>query len=449
MSKLLDFVQFNNLNTWSIHLLLENNLLFTNKYPMAYFKEFTKKGNIEKVDIKDDETYKILGVRSYGLGAYLNREVLGSTLKMKKYQKAKKDHLFWCKVDTKNGAFGIITDELEDGLGSSNMTFAELNTKKIDVNYLQLFFQSKKFNAYMDNQVVGTTNRKYIKFNDLLREIKIPLPKLDIQEQIVENYQSKIKLANQQEQNAIILEKEIEDYLYKELGLLKPIINKEKEEKLLEFLEYKDLNTWSYEQLKFNSGFKSIYNTKNFEEACILKNKSFNKKNYNDDKFNYVDIGSVDPILGILESKTISLSKAPSRATQYINTGDLIIATTRPYLKKFAIVEKKFNENVCSSGFTVIEYNPTKYNLEFIKEFLQSYYGIEQFKEKMTGGLYPAITLKELKTIKIPFPDVKIQDIIAKNINEMKNQIKLLNQQSLDNKRLALEEFEKEVFNEA
>lgn len=445
MSKLLDFVQFNSLNTWSIHLLLENSLLFSNKYPLAYFKEFTNKGNIEKVDIQDNETYKILGVRSYGLGAYLNREVLGSTLKMKKYQKAKKDHLFWCKVDTKNGAFGIITEELEDGLGSSNMTFAELDTKKINVNYLQLFFQSKKFNAYMDSQVVGTTNRKYIKFNNLLNEVKLSLPSLEIQKKIVKNYQTKINLATEQEQKAKNLEEEIENYLYKELGLTKPIINNEKE-KVLQFIEYKDLNTWSYEQLKFNNVFQSQYQIKNFEEVCIIKNKSFNKKVYKDDTFNYIDIGSIDPILGILEAKNIELLKAPSRATQCINTGDLIIATTRPYLKKFAIVEEKYDENICSSGFTVIEYNPNKYNLEFIKEFLQSYYGIEQFKEKMTGGLYPAITLKELRTIKIPFPTVEKQNNIANKIDEMKNQIKFLNEESVNNKKFALEEFEKEVF---
>ena len=81
-----------------------------------------------------------------------------------------------------------------------------------------------------------------------------------------------------------------------------------------------------------------------------------------------------------------------------------------------------------------------------MKEFLQSYYGIEQFKEKMTGGLYPAITLKELKTIKIPSPDIKIQNKIANTIKEMKNQIKFLNEESIKNKKLALDEFEKEVF---
>lgn len=444
MSKLLDFVKFNDLSNWSVIHLLQNSFNYNKDFPLVKIGTFLTR-NKTQVIVDNDTYYKRVTIKLYNGGVLLRDTEQGKNIGTKKQFLIKKGQFLLSKIDARNGAFGVVSEEVDEAIITGNFWTFDVDYSQINPYYLALITTTKEFMTFAQSASKGTTGRHYL---DELRflDTKIPLPKLDIQEQIVKSYQNKINLAHEQEKKAKDLETEIEDYLYKELGLLKPIINKEKKEKLLEFLEYKDLNTWSYEQLKFNSGFKSIFNTKNFEEACILKNKSFNKKNYNDDKFNYVDIGSVDPILGILESKTISLSKAPSRATQYINTGDLIIATTRPYLKKFAIVEEKFNENVCSSGFTVIEYNPTRYNLEFIKEFLQSYYGIEQFKEKMTGGLYPAITLKELKTIKIPFPDVKIQDIIAKNINEMKNQIKLLNQQSLDNKKLALEEFEKEVF---
>jgi hypothetical protein len=64
---------------------------------------------------------------------------------MKVYQQVKPNHLYWCKVDTKNGAFGIITDDIADGVASSNMTLAELDTTKINPEFLQLFFRSKKF----------------------------------------------------------------------------------------------------------------------------------------------------------------------------------------------------------------------------------------------------------------------------------------------------------------
>jgi len=60
MSALLDFVKYSYCNTWSVHLLLENTLLFSNKYPLVYFKEFTKKANIETVHIKKMKHIKYL-----------------------------------------------------------------------------------------------------------------------------------------------------------------------------------------------------------------------------------------------------------------------------------------------------------------------------------------------------------------------------------------------------
>jgi hypothetical protein len=56
MSALLDFVKYSYCNTWSVHLLLENTFFFSNKYSLTYFKEFTKKANIETINIKNDET---------------------------------------------------------------------------------------------------------------------------------------------------------------------------------------------------------------------------------------------------------------------------------------------------------------------------------------------------------------------------------------------------------
>ncbi|NJM79525.1 MAG: hypothetical protein HC854_07800 [Flavobacterium sp.] len=57
-------------------------------------------------------------------------------------------------------------------------------------------------------------------------------------------------------------------------------------------------------------------------------------------------MGGIDAGLGIVETTNLKVSKAPSRATQTILNGDLIIGTTRPYLKKFAIVTEKNNENI-------------------------------------------------------------------------------------------------------
>ena len=82
------------------------------------------------------------------------------------------------------------------------------------------------------------------------------------------------------------------------------------------------------------------------------------------DSFRYIEMSDVDPIYGIFNDTKLSTINAPSRATQYIKTGDLIIGTTRPYLKRFAIVSEKYNQCICSSAFQVIKPN-NNYNIEF------------------------------------------------------------------------------------
>ena len=131
--------------------------------------------------------------------------------------------------------------------------------------------------------------------------------------------------------------------------------------------------------------------------------------------------------------------------TQQIKKGDLLIGTTRPYLKRFAIVSEEYDNDICSSGFSVIEPD-TRYDLNYLKEFLMSYYGIEQLKNRMTGGTYPAITNSELKEILIPFPNPTIQMKIGEYISDVKSQIRDLKNKSEQNKISAIIEFEKEIF---
>ncbi len=141
---------------------------------------------MKKIKLENDKYYKILGVRVYAKGVFISRESKGEKLITKTtkfYQKAKKNHLFWCKVDTKNGAFGITKDCHNDCFASNNMQFAKIDINQININYLQLLFSNNSFQKYLDSFIVGTTNRQYIKFDELLK-IEVPLPPLQTQQEL-------------------------------------------------------------------------------------------------------------------------------------------------------------------------------------------------------------------------------------------------------------------------
>ena len=432
MSALLDFVKYSYCNTWSVHLLLENTLLFSNKYPLVYFKEFTKKANIETVHIKNDETYKILGVRSYGQGVYLNREILGSTLTMRKYQKAKKNHLFWCKVDTKNGAFGIIPEELEDGLGSSNMAFAELDIEKIDVNYLQLFFKSKRFNAYMDGQVVGTTNRKYIKFNDLLNEIKIPLPKLDIQKQIVD------KISNSQN-NLNNLKLEYQKYI---LHFNNTIFNRDvtNEKNFLEFLDYSKLNNWSVQNL--------LENNFNYNKSySLVKIKKFIKRSkiqtLVDDNTEYKRVKIKLYNKGVSIRDKVFGKDIGTKKQFIIKEGQFLLSKIDARNGAFGIATKEIDGAIITADFFAYDIDETIINPYFLSLITTTDEFLNFAKNSSTGTTNRQRLNEELfLNVEIPLPSIDEQnDLVQPLLDNFKKQ-------EIENIKLtqALKDFEKEVF---
>ncbi len=163
--------------------------IFNKTYKKVKFSEILLDTKIEKVVIEGNKQYQVLGVRSYGKGVFISKVVEGKQLitkTIKAYQKVNKDCLFWCKVDTKDGAFGVTTSDHENCVASNNRCLYKINTKIINPQFLQLIFQNEKFYKFLDNFVSGSTNRKYIKYYELLNVI-IALPNIEEQNILIKN----------------------------------------------------------------------------------------------------------------------------------------------------------------------------------------------------------------------------------------------------------------------
>ena len=172
---------------------------------MAQLKEaisIHKKKNY--ISIEDDKIYKIAGVQCYGKGIVIRRTVRGSELTMKKYQIIKENQLMWCKVDTKNGAFGITHKEHVGALASTNMALANIDENRYLPQFIETLFQLKPFYDWITKYSSGSTNRKYLTPNELME--KVTIPNFSIHEQTI--FQKKVSnlkysglfetLANQQ-----------------------------------------------------------------------------------------------------------------------------------------------------------------------------------------------------------------------------------------------------------
>ena len=438
----LNFIHFSQLNKWYVSCYINPHII-KSKYKLVSLEKLMKpyKKLIKKNDYKGD--VPIIEKISFKDGKIHYRKEFKTGMNL---YELKPKQLLVSKINFHQGALSIA-----DGIITNCSTHYqpyEVDYSSVLSDYLVFVIRSNKFQQYLSYlRADGIKNEATY---DFIKTLKIPLPTLEKQKEIVDRYNEKIKLAEEQEKEAQNLEQEIDNYFLEKLGIKQIQKNlKCTKNKYLTFINFKNLKRWDalaqnfyiYDLLK-TSQYKlcKLGNVYNFiNRSWIKKDLSKNQE------YKYVEIGSVDLLKGITETKKITINNAPSRATQIIKNGDLIIGTTRPYLKKFAIVDEKHDNCICSSGFQVIE--PSKsYNLLFLKEFLSSDIGIEQLKNKMTGALYPAITFEELKNILIPLPSLEIQNEVITTITKTKLQIKNLKETSEQNRQLAQEEFEKELF---
>jgi len=135
----------------------------------------------------------------------------------------------------------------------------------------------------------------------------------------------------------------------------------------------------------------------------------------NKEQFQYIDLTSVDRSRNIItETKMITSATAPSRAQKIVKTGDVIFGTTRPTLKRFCIINNKYNEQICSTGFCVLRPNTKMVLTNYIFHFISSSSFYDYTEKNQKGASYPAISDTVVNKFKIPIPPLsKQKEIIA------------------------------------
>ena len=230
--------------------------------------------------------------------------------------------------------------------------------------------------------------------NKVLSGVKIPLPPLSVQEQIVAEIESYQKIIDGAKQV-------IDNY--------KPTIKIDPEWEMVELGEVCDVNA-----------------------EAINPAETFGEK-----EFIYIDISSVENETGFIKYDNILIGKqAPSRARRKVRNGDILLSTVRPNLKAFGYVNFENVDNcVASTGFAVL--TPKNAENKYIFYIIFQNYVLNQMITAMGKGAYPSINQNDVNALKIPLPPLEVQQRIVEQIDEEQA---IVNQ----NKRL-IEIFEQKI----
>lgn len=295
------------------------------------------------------------------------------------------------------GEYAITEIPLTTNQQFNGLIIKDKNKDKIIPEFL--FYLSSTFKKELIRSS-GKTSFNYVSVRNLKR-ISIPLPPLEVQQDIVAQIEVKQAVIDGAKQVIANLEKE-RRYFGRELQKMDDV-------EWVELGEVCEINSESEcPQIRFREG-----------------------------DFIYIDISSVENGTGRVNiNNKVEVEKAPSRARRVVQNGDVIISTVRPNLRAFALLSEIPNRTIASTGFAVLR---AKEGLipKYLYEIINSDFCVHQMERRMGKGSYPSINQKDVKELEIPLPSLLVQKNLIKGI-ERKDQI-------IETNLLLIEEMEKRI----
>ena len=439
----LKFVTYSGLDKWYVSYYL-NPYVIKSQYPLIELKEVIEplQKRIKKNDY--DGELPVVSKISFKDGKIHLRDENKTGMDL---YEMPVNQLLVSKINFHQGAISI--NESNKLVCSTHYQPYRIDYKKINGQYLVSVLRSYGFLCFLQYlRADGIKNEATYKF---IGQLKIPLPSLENQNRIVETYNKKIQLAEQQKQQVTQLEQDIESYFFNVLGIEK--MEEKKSKQGLQVIRYAKLSKWALSHFLKKDLF--IIEGGKYK-TLLLKN-----------------------IITFFEG-----GKTPSKARPDFWNGEIswtspkdfngvFINKSQDHITKIAVQEagmKVFPKGIFLSVFrsgilrhsfptaitriaTTINQDLKAYavNEDIINKYYFLYF-IHTFKDiVLKRASKKSVTVESINTedfmeIPIPIPPLKIQTEIANTIENMKAKMKTLQQQADKNRKMAIEEFEKEIF---
>lgn len=444
----LKFARFRYVGNWSVSHILGQRIGFNDNYLSQPIGSFVKRSSVS-TNVRNDCQYKQITLKTKGGGAVLRDIKLGKDIGTKKQYVVSKGQFIMSKIDARNGAFGIVPNDLDGAIVTADFPLFDIETDIINPVYFSLISSTNAFARFAQSCSRGTTNRQRIDINLFLSQ-QIPLPTLSEQQALVKAYNDKIQQAESLERRAGQIEKEIEEYLLNELGIdrQKKTGNSQNSGfEYLKFVKFKDINEWGYNLMTNHKSLSSLYPTQKVKDICSLGSGGTPSRSipkYYQGNIPWIKTGEVVNDLILDTEEHISLNAIENSSAKLYPKGSLIIAMygqgdTRGRTAKMGI--DATTNQACAVLYNI---NNDLVTTDYLWYYFQGRYN--DLRSLASGNNQPNLNAGKIKNYDVVIPSLEIQNAIVEHINEQKEQIKELKKQAEKLRKEALEEFEKEIF---
>lgn len=129
-------------------------------------------------------SYRQIGVRWWGKGAYQRETVDGSATKYPVFYRVKKDDIIVNKIWGRNGSVAVVTSDLDGSFGSSEFPTYEADRGDLLPGWFAWFTKTPKLWKQCTNLSRGTSGKNRLQPERFL-EVRLPLPPFNEQQRIV------------------------------------------------------------------------------------------------------------------------------------------------------------------------------------------------------------------------------------------------------------------------
>lgn len=344
------------------------------------------------------------------------------------------------------GSIGIRLQEHKNEYISPAYVVFSCN-KKLIPEFLFLLFKTDTFNKIINESTTGSVRQNLT--IDILKKLKIPLPTIIEQQKIIADYNSKIEEAKNLKVKASYLDKEIEKYLFDELGYnIQSNKVAKKNGNWLRIIDYAEIDKWGADQNNSNKlTLTKSFEVKKIKNICTVSSggtPSRDRKEYYTGNIPWIKTGEViNDVIYDTEEKITKEAIENSSAKIYPK-GSLIIAMYGQGLTRGRTAKLGIDASTNQACAVLFNINNKVILTDFLWIYLMGEYN--RLRELASGNNQPNLNAQMIKDYNVVIPPLNIQKDIIVNYNTLKEKVKGIEREYLQLIAVAEAEFEKQIF---
>ena len=446
--KYISTVPLSGLFNWSVQYLNDSKIAFSKAYPMMRIGEFLKR-NKTAVAIEDDKTYKRATIKVRNGGIFLRDEEIGSKIGTKNQFLISKGQFLLSKIDARNGAFGVVPEVLDGGIITGNFWTFDVDYSIINPHYLALLTTTEAFIQFCEQASNGTTNRHYLQ-EPLFLNIKVPVPSLEEQNELVKAYNDIMVFIKMEEVKASDIDLKATVNVRNALGVAPYPGHIEK--KLVHYIDYCAIDSWSVPQILHaeNSPFgKSKFACKKLSDLAYINPKTDLSMLSDTDSMSFIPMEDISDDYGEWTGRRIGIKSGIKGYTKF-QDGDIIWARITPCMQngKSAILTNLINgKGYGSTEFHIVRIKSSDVLPQYIHTLLRHFDVLSDAKKYFTGSAgQQRVPSSYLENLLIPVPPLELQKQIADEYASCIEQAKQGYNKIISYKKDLKKNFEKQIF---